>query len=442
MPKLVALGLTEEDFHRIKDQGQSLSGSPTPTSWPKTTILQDAPMPARVLGGCFVLLFIAFLALQSFLTSVLPKDDGFIALAVLYGSFACMLNFTSLIIKRLGLKLTMGLSASTYTFLNVTVALAAQNDSTVLRWLVFLGSSLCGMGAGLLWPAQSAYCTAVAQIHKETSVERIQTAFFAALSMCGIFGFAITLFLIDSLGTSDYVMLITLACISALAAASFVFLPPLSPVMSDADKASAELVTTWRKVWEMLSMFRKWDMVLLAVPFFHLGALQGLMWATVTASMSSSLLSRAYIFHGICSVVSYFLSNASVISKSGCLPVSYTAKMLFFISLGTTASVLAALGLHSDVEDKADLLFGGIVLFGAFDFATQALLKGLVGREYTGSPLIEAASSYIQFMQTMGSVSMFVAGPLMLGWHQAVGASVLGVMSSLCLSTRAHLKAT
>ena len=138
---------------------------------------RSVPYPLYALSGVFVALFAAFFPLQNFLTSVLSGADGFVALAVLYGTFCLATNVAPAIVQRLGLKPAMAYSASLYTILHFAVAFAASGNRRLApRPVVMLTAAGCGFGAAVLWTAQGAYCVAIAQHYPaQVTIERAQS---------------------------------------------------------------------------------------------------------------------------------------------------------------------------------------------------------------------------------------------------------------------------
>ena len=277
---------------------------------------RSIPYPLYLLSGVFVLLFAAFFPLQNFLTSVLNDSDGFIALAILYASFCLATNIAPTIVHRLGLKTSMMTSAFLYTLLHFAVALAASDHRTLApRVVVMLTSAGCGLGAAILWTAHGTYCVAISQ-HFPISIERTQSFFMSMESSAGIFGFGLALFLIDGLHAQDTTVLWTVAFISLGAVAAFgLLLPPLSPIV-DPDKRALEThaqdgasaTAACRKFLDMLCLFQRKDVLLLAFSVFHLGCQEGLFWGVVAQQMGSSLLAQSFLLHGICRFV-YFCTD-------------------------------------------------------------------------------------------------------------------------------------
>jgi hypothetical protein len=305
---------------------------------------RSVPYPLYALSGVFVALFAAFFPLQNFLTSVLSGADGFVALAVLYGTFCLATNVAPAIVQRLGLKPAMAYSASLYTILHFAVAFAASGNRRLApRPVVMLTAAGCGFGAAVLWTAQGAYCVAIAQHYPaQVTIERAQSFFMSVNSASGILGFAAALLLIDGFGFADVAVMWAMACLSLLAVAAYaVFLPPLSTLIDPAKEdeevarsaaaaatttttntitvagavaaAAASLSSTCRKFGDMLRLFRRRDVCLVAVSVLHLGCQEGLFWGVVARAMgghSSSLLVRSFLLHGVASLVACALSGS------------------------------------------------------------------------------------------------------------------------------------
>ena len=97
--------------------------APAPPAVAKAVAEAAPPVPValKIFTGCFFILFLSYLVLQQFLTSVLGKC-GFYVLVSIYASFCVGTLCAPAIVRHLGLKRSMVGSAAAYTQLHVVRA--------------------------------------------------------------------------------------------------------------------------------------------------------------------------------------------------------------------------------------------------------------------------------------------------------------------------------
>ena len=412
--------------------------------------------------------------MQNFVTSVLDGSDGFVALAVLYGCINLGTHFAPSVVQRLGLRASLALSASTYTFMNVGVAAAVTvlEGTAAARVLVMLTSAMCGLGAAVLWTAQGAYVTGVALggggdggsgSGGGVPVERCQSAFFAIFSVNGVVGFSGALLCIDGLGLSDGAMLWVMAGASVLALASFALVPPLARSGQAQAQAQAQQgkegsaqqqqqqqqqqPSMRAKLAQMLGLFRRRNIALTALASMHCGCMEGFFWGAVPAALSSSDTSRAFILHGATSALASWsvgrLTGSSGGRAAGKWYRDPKAVYVCLVLLSLLAAGLAVAGLRMGDEEaaqggtrKSALLIGGIGVFGAADMPAQALLRALVGKEYAEVPELAASMSFVLFCLTVGNVLFFGLGPVVAPWKQGMLVAAIGVAAAAAFVLR------
>ena len=339
----------------------------------------------------------------------------------------------------------MAISALTYTVLHLAVAAVAdaqQNAVGVPGWVVMIASSLCGAGAAVLWTAQGAYCTAISQRYG-TTIERCQTFFMAFMALSGIVGFAVALLLIDGLQMRDTVVLWTVAALSLLAVLAYTFLLPAIATTIDPAKNS-DAIDCRGKVLGMMSLFRRLDVVLVAVAFLHLGCQEGLYWGAVAQHMGSSLLVQSFLLHGVCSAVSSMLVESRRLARFAPW-LSNEGKAIWLVVISLIGQIMVTIALHPKGMGlsqwwSASLLFLATGCFGISDLTAQALLRATLSRIFEGSLLLEAAISSTLFTLTLGNILMFLAGPRIPAWWQAIFATAIGMASVCCLAVRIRLR--
>ena len=413
------------------DAGGAIDESATVKA-PKSSRAAPVPRTLQVFSYCFMGLFMAFLVLQQFLSSVL-NQTGFWVLASIYAAFFVGTLLSPRCCRRLGLKAAMVSAACAYTTLHVCVAVVAAGAlaKAAAVGLVLVGGAVCGGGAAVLWTAQGAYCAAIEQHCEGATVEGCQSYFWGRLSTAGCFGFGFALVLLGVLGLDEVAVLWILAAVSA--AAVFVFalrLPPLEAVADEDAPDDASLAT---KLSQTLSLFARRDICLKAVSFCHLGAQEGLFWGVVTAQMSPTLIATSFLVHGAlsascCVVTGWRWGGVCAETKALALAV------LSVVGLAVTAAGLSTETSESSVASSSGMLLCvGTAIFGLTDFPAHSLLRGSVGRAFQGSPLLEASMANVIFCLTTGNIVFFVAGPMVDAAHQAIAVLGLGLLSTASL---------
>lgn len=116
------------------------------------------------LGISFMIMFTSFNSLQNIVAKLYEEyhfnNMGQTAIMCIYGTFGVTSLFSSFIVKKLGYKKSMFLSALAYLVFEAT-GLIIVTDLDVPPWLVWtvvnVGACICGMGASILWVAQGSY---------------------------------------------------------------------------------------------------------------------------------------------------------------------------------------------------------------------------------------------------------------------------------------------
>lgn len=89
----------------------------------------------------------------------------------LYGAFGITTLFSSFIVKRLGYKKAMFFSSLGYAIFEATGLLVVTNLNPPheLVWIVvIIGAIICGISASVLWVAQGAYTSQVADENRKS----------------------------------------------------------------------------------------------------------------------------------------------------------------------------------------------------------------------------------------------------------------------------------
>jgi MFS family permease len=205
------------------------------------------------LGCCFLTLFSTYVTTQTFLTAIFD-DFGYVIFALIYAPYAAMSLVSPFVGKKIGVKASLVIAASTYVAW--TVAVASQN-----RIAVIVASLFNGFGCGLLWVHQGIYLNHL--IKSSDYADRtgfITGIFFAIYSANICFGGILALLLAQKYSLTTTLWVLASVCGSALI--GFVLLPkpsdsksqiPESQTNSSNQCAHARTGHEWRIVWNFLA---------------------------------------------------------------------------------------------------------------------------------------------------------------------------------------------
>ena len=116
-----------------------------------------------------MIMFTSFNSLQNIVSKLYDEYNfnnmGQTAIMCIYGTFGVTSLFSSFIVKKLGYKKSMFLSALAYSIFEATglVIVTGLGIPPGFVWvIVSVGACICGMGASILWVAQGSYTSEVA----------------------------------------------------------------------------------------------------------------------------------------------------------------------------------------------------------------------------------------------------------------------------------------
>ncbi|KAI9353780.1 major facilitator superfamily domain-containing protein [Obelidium mucronatum] len=140
-----------------------------------------------VLATAFFFIFSAFTVIQGLASSVLPKSVAFMTLGALYFSFAfCNLFLAAPIVDWIGCRFGLFLASITYSIFNINTIVALKtNDALVQTSILIPAAILNGLGASVLWAAESVYVTKCACKH---TIGRYAGYFFSFVGLAGLAG--------------------------------------------------------------------------------------------------------------------------------------------------------------------------------------------------------------------------------------------------------------
>ena len=129
------------------------------------------------------------------------------------------------------------------------------------------------------------------------------------------------------------------------------------------------------------------------------------------------------MLHGVLSMV----TAAGVSKAAGRVPPKTVYAALVAAALAGTALAGAALTLEAGTARTALLVAGTGVGLGIYDLGAQGLVRGQVGKEFQGTPEIEAAMAFLLLCLCLGNVLFFSIGSVVPPEQQAVVVAVIGV---------------
>ena len=160
---------------------------------------------------------------------------GFLNLSLIYGAFTLSASFVDLIIKKIGVKATLCLAATSYAIWELSFFLPSYrheelldrpeeelgifSDSLIVSIFLFTGF-LLGMGAGPLWVAQAYYISECANdtnkgLYNSLCISIFQISQFSSSTM--------TFLLLSRIGKSNFYLLMGLVGVAG--ALMFMSLP-------------------------------------------------------------------------------------------------------------------------------------------------------------------------------------------------------------------------
>lgn len=165
------------------------------------------------LGFGFFLIFLSFSAAQSFQTSS-TGSQGSITLGVLY-TFFCLGNFLAApLVLHIGVLRSLMLGGTMY------VAFIVQTAFKFPLWVIYIISSLNGLGAAILWVAQG---TALSRFAQWTGSGKASGIFFASYQANQFIGNLVIALLFQN-GVKDWLVFTIASVIALIGTVSFVFL--------------------------------------------------------------------------------------------------------------------------------------------------------------------------------------------------------------------------
>jgi len=226
-----------------------------------------------MLGLCFMLVFTAFQTqgnMQQAVINSIHKEDpsfngsGYISLAVVYAVFALANWIAPSILLFLGPKITMFLGAVTYV-LFVASFLWPQT------WLLYLMSSIVGLGAAIIWTAQGNYLTLASD---STTMTRNSGIFWAMLQSSMVFGNIFVYFKFRGQDTIDAQTRLLVYIVLSVVCASGTLMMLILPRVSKKIEPGQEEVPRGplhEEFFKSVRLFKTRNMLLLSVTFLYTG---------------------------------------------------------------------------------------------------------------------------------------------------------------------------
>lgn len=228
-----------------------------------------------ILGLGFMLLFTAFQTMGNIEQTVIDsiktdepsfEGDGYTSLAVIYALLSIANWITPSVLSKIGPKVAMLVGALTYC-LFITAFLWPQT------WLLYLASSILGVGAALIWTGQGMY---LSKCSDGSTISRNSGIFWAMLQMSMFFGNLLVFYLFQGKTHIDketrtlvFAILIGVAIIGIL---SLCTLKPQNEISNPSDEEIPEIPQSPQEAFfSATSLFVTRNMLLLSVSFIYTG---------------------------------------------------------------------------------------------------------------------------------------------------------------------------
>ncbi|KAL7711813.1 UNC93-like protein MFSD11 [Entamoeba marina] len=167
-------------------------------------------------GLCFFVLLCGYQTTQNF-QSGLNDHDGFISVALIYGTYGIAQFVTPLIVHFLTPKYSLYFASLCYVFyIGINVY--------IIKWLYYIASIICGFGASLLWSSSTTLLSGYEQNVKYPSY--VYTLFFVP-TYFNFIGNIVPLIISPSDPT---ILFLFLTIIAATASLLMLFVPDSPPV--------------------------------------------------------------------------------------------------------------------------------------------------------------------------------------------------------------------
>lgn len=159
-----------------------------------------------------MIMFTSFNSLQNIVSKLYEEYEynnlGQTALMFLYGAFGITTIFSSFIVKKLGYKKAMFFSSFGYVIFQAATLLVVANVDLPksLVWVaIIFGAIICGISASVLWVAQGAYTSNVADENRKSELFGL---FWALMMSSQILGNLLITFVLGKMSNLVYVFIL------------------------------------------------------------------------------------------------------------------------------------------------------------------------------------------------------------------------------------------
>lgn len=166
------------------------------------------------LGISFMIMFTSFNSLQNIVSKLYDeynfKNMGQTAVMAIYAAFGVTTLFSSFIVKKLGYKKAMFCASLGYgVFQSTGLLIVTEIDipHPVIWVAVILGALICGVSASVLWVAQGAYTSQVADENRKSQLFGL---FWALMMSSQILGNLLITFILGKMSNLIYFILLTI----------------------------------------------------------------------------------------------------------------------------------------------------------------------------------------------------------------------------------------
>lgn len=408
-----------------------------------------------VLGLAFMTLFSSFNTMENiekpFLATVRTEDpaftgDGYVALSILYITFALFLWFTPSALTKIGNRMALIIGTAGYCF-------NTASFYTTNTWVIYLGSALCGMASALLWTGHGSYVI----LNSGPRTITRNTSIFWVFYKCSLFFGNIFVYFVFEGKTQieERLRMIVVSVLMAMNVLAIVIASCLGKPAHENIAASENVETPVAALKQAWKIFTTPNIILLSIMFCYVGLSVAFNSGVYSASVgfthqlgadTSKLVPLVGIFIGIGEILSGGLQilqgeNISQYKWGGPTVVfvgvliQVTAYTLVFLYL-PDKSVFSATQDSAYLESNVYVAMGCAVLMGTGDGCFTSQIYSILKEMYPNSSA-QTVSLYIFINSAATSLGFFYS--TLLGLHaQLIILSVTGTIGFIVFAIVTH----
>lgn len=408
-----------------------------------------------VLGLAFMTLFSSFNTMENIekplLASVRTEDpefkgDGYVALGILYITFALFLWFTPSALTMTGTKMALIFGAVGYCF-------NTASFYTTSTWAIYIGSVICGMTSALLWTGHGRYVI----LNSIPRTVTRNTSIFWVFYKCSLFfGNIFVYFVLEGknhIGARLRMMVVTV--LLTLNVLAIVIATCLSKPAHENTEASEKVETPLEALKKAWKIFTTPNIILLSVLFFYVGLSVAFNSGVYSASVGFTQqlgtdTSKLVPLVGICIGIGEILSGGlqilhgekisqykwggPIVVFVGVL-IQVTAYTLIYLYL-PDKSVFSATHDSAYLKSNIYVALGCAILMGTGDGCFTSQIYSILKEMYPDSST-QTVSLYIFINSAATSLSFFYS--TLLGLHaQLIILTVTGTLGFIVFAIVTH----